>query len=61
MKWEIVYAVSIIGVLATQLSAAAAISFKHVVIDDAVKDPWAKIIADIDNDGFADIVIRSAD
>jgi hypothetical protein len=57
MKRKGIYAVSIIGVLITQLSVAAEISFKHVAVDDSVKDPWAKIIADIDNDGFADIVI----
>ena len=40
-----------------QYAGAGGISFRHVVIDDSVKDPWAKIIADIDRDGFADIVI----
>jgi hypothetical protein len=33
------------------------VPFKHAIIDDSVKDPWAKIIADIDGDGFPDVVI----
>ena len=40
-----------------QLSLAAEIPFKYAAIDDSVKDPWAKIVADIDRDGFPDIVI----
>ena len=33
------------------------VPFKHSIIDDTVKDPWAKILADIDGDGFLDIVV----
>jgi hypothetical protein len=33
------------------------VPFRRVAIDDSVKDPWAKIVADIDKDGFPDIVI----
>ena len=36
---------------------AGDVPFARVAIDDSIKDPWAKIIADIDKDGFADIVI----
>ena len=39
------------------LPAAGRTPFERVAIDDSIKDPWAKIIADIDKDGFADIVI----
>jgi len=36
----------------------AEISFDHVVVDEhGPTDPWAKIIADIDGDGYYDIVI----
>mgnify|MGYP006283144191 CR=1 FL=1 len=38
-------------------SAAGEVPFERVAIDDGVKDPWAKIVADVDGDGFADIVI----
>ena len=44
-------------VSAVQFSLAAEIPFKYVAIDDSVKDPWAKIVADIDRDGFPDIII----
>jgi hypothetical protein len=40
-----------------QYAGAGDTPFRHVIVDDGVKDPWAKIIADIDRDGFADIVI----
>lgn len=43
--------------LVPQLAAAGVIPFHHMVIDNSVTDPWAKIIADIDRDGFPDIVI----
>jgi hypothetical protein len=41
----------------TTSSSRAGVSFKHSVIDGSVRDPWAKIVADIDGDGFMDIVI----
>jgi|GEM_PF-923686 len=39
------------------LSAAGQTPFERMTIDDSVKNPWAKIIADIDGDGFPDIII----
>jgi hypothetical protein len=38
-------------------SAAGEIPFQHRLVDSSVTDPWAKIIADIDRDGYPDIVI----
>ncbi|MHC4699349.1 MAG: FG-GAP repeat domain-containing protein, partial [Planctomycetota bacterium] len=36
----------------------ADVPFDHVIVDDeGPKDPWAKILGDIDGDGFADIVV----
>jgi hypothetical protein len=49
--------VSIAVLAAIRLSPAAQVPFRHITIDDSVKDPWAKIVADIDKDGFPDIVI----
>ena len=43
--------------LIVPLQAAGQTPFERVAIDDGIKDPWAKIVADIDKDGFADIVI----
>jgi hypothetical protein len=40
-----------------RLSFTAEVPFRHLAIDDSVKDPWAKIVADIDKDGFPDIII----
>jgi len=37
--------------------AAGPVPFERVAIDDSVRDPWAKIIADIDKDGLPDLVI----
>jgi hypothetical protein len=38
--------------------AFAEVPFKHVIIDNkGPKDPWAKIVGDIDGDGFADVII----
>ena len=39
------------------LMCAADIPFEHMVIDTSAKDPWGKIIVDIDNDGFCDIAV----
>jgi len=39
------------------LPAAGGIPFERMAIDSGVQDPWAKMIADIDKDGFPDIVI----
>lgn len=47
----------IVSSLALPLLAVADATFRHVIVDDSVKDPWAKIIGDINGDGFADIVI----
>jgi len=47
----------ILLVAIVRLGLGAEIPFKHVVVDDIVKDPWAKIVADIDHDGFPDVVI----
>jgi hypothetical protein len=49
--------VSVVVLAALRLSPAAQVPFRHITIDDSVKDPWAKIVADIDKDGFPDIVI----
>jgi hypothetical protein len=36
----------------------AGVPFEHVIIDNSgPKDPWAKIVGDINGDGFADIAI----
>lgn len=47
----------VVTTLAIPLSVAGEIPFEGVVVDDSVEDPWAKIIADIDGDGFADVII----
>ncbi len=48
----------LILVLIVCLCAQAEIPFEHVVIDkNGPKDPWAKIVGDINGDGFADIII----
>jgi len=54
---SIVSASGIVIVLVFRLSFAAEVPFRHLAIDDSVKDPWAKVIADMDKDGFPDIVI----
>ncbi len=47
-----------IAILAWTVSRAGGqIAFERTALDDSVKDPWAKIIADIDKDGFPDLVI----
>ncbi|MHC4174071.1 MAG: FG-GAP repeat domain-containing protein [Planctomycetota bacterium] len=44
--------------LSSSFSSAADIPFRHVVIDSkGPKDPWTKIIGDINGDGFLDIII----
>ena len=44
--------------LALSFPVVAKVQFNHVVIDsDGPKDPWAKIVGDIDGDAFPDIVI----
>ncbi len=48
---------SIVLVSAVSLSLAAEIPFKYVAVDDGVKNPWAKIVADIDRDGFPDLIV----
>lgn len=48
---------SVIAARTGLLLAAGQTPFERTALDDSVKDPWAKIIADVDRDGFADIVI----
>jgi len=44
--------------LVLSLPGLADVPFEHVVVDgQGPKDPWAKIVGDIDGDGFADIII----
>lgn len=44
--------------LSLSLQAAADVPFRHVVVDsNGPRDPWAKIVGDIDGDGFEDIII----
>lgn len=47
---------SIVFLAVIPLSPAAEIPFKYVAVDDGVKNPWAKIVADIDRDGDQDVV-----
>ncbi|MHC4166433.1 MAG: FG-GAP repeat domain-containing protein [Planctomycetota bacterium] len=52
--------VGIVLMLLVSFSARiwADVPFDHVIVDrEGPKDPWAKILGDIDGDGFADIVI----
>ncbi len=51
------FAASVTAIILTQLSLGSDVPFRRVAIDDSIKDPWAKIIADIDKDGSPDIVI----
>jgi len=45
-------------VLSFSSRVGADVPFDHVIVDrDGPKDPWAKILGDIDGDGFTDIVI----
>jgi hypothetical protein len=58
MRWSALFPVlAAVFALARGPATAAEIPFQHQVIDSSVTDPWAKIIADIDRDGFPDIVI----
>lgn len=50
-----------ISIWIASLVAAGQISFEQIVVDSTVQDPWAKIIADIDKDGFPDLVIGGRD
>lgn len=48
--------------LSSLISLAIDIPFNHVVLDNAgPKDPWAKIIGDINGDGFLDVIIGGRD
>jgi len=57
MERRTIASILVVIVSVLRLSSAADVPFRHRTIDDSVKDPWAKIIADIDKDGFPDIVI----
>lgn len=57
MKAKVVAGVAGIIVSVVPFSLAAEVPFKYAAIDNSVKDPWAKIVADIDRDGFPDIII----
>jgi len=51
-------AIAAILILSFSARARADVPFDHVIVDgDGPKDPWAKILGDIDGDGFADIVM----
>ena len=48
----------IVLLLALSLPVLAEVPFDHVIVDrEGPKDPWAKIIGDIDGDTFPDVVI----
>ena len=50
--------IALLLVLGSSFSTAADIPFNHVILDrSGPKDPWAKIIGDIDGDGFLDVII----
>jgi len=58
MRLQTTSALTVLILLLTAgLLAAGPASFERKTIGDSIKNPWAKIIADIDKDGFADIVI----
>jgi hypothetical protein len=57
MSWRAVTAIFGVVFMVVLRPAAGEIPFQHRLIDSSVTDPWAKIIADIDRDGFPDIVI----
>ena len=53
--WATMAATMLFGI---SFPAWADVPFDHVIVDgEGPKDPWAKIVADIDGDGFVDIVI----
>lgn len=40
------------------LPADADIPFHHTIVDSrGPRDPWAKIVGDVDGDGFVDIIV----
>jgi hypothetical protein len=54
IRLRIIYLV----LLSSSISLAADIPFSHVVLDSrGPKDPWAKIIGDINGDRFLDVII----
>jgi hypothetical protein len=57
MKLQVVPIMACIIVPSAMRLLAGEIPFKHTAIDAGVKNPWAKIVADIDRDGFPDVVI----
>lgn len=53
--WATTTAIMLFGL---PFPAWADIPFEHVIVDgEGPKDPWAKIVADIDGDGSVDIII----
>ena len=50
--------IALVIVVGLGVSAGANVRFEHRIIDDkGPKDPWAKIIADIDGDGKPDVIV----
>jgi hypothetical protein len=44
--------------LVINFSAAGDVPFRHIIVDrSGPRDPWAKIMGDINGDGFADIIV----
>ena len=56
-RYAVFAAAGLLTILTTSYARPGGVLFEHSVIDEGVKDPWAKIVADIDDDGLADIVV----
>ncbi len=57
MSWGAVAAIANVVFVLVFPATMGEIAFQHRLIDGSITDPWAKIIADIDRDGFPDIII----